>query len=1136
MIVIIASECTGSARDRSQKVLDGFFKRIGRRAWSGRITSQGLTRLRRELAAVATKNTAICCHRIVGRRALEVSWFVGNRDRFDSRGYCVVNETERDLVKPERVSGSFELGARRLSILAALFHDLGKFTAWFQQKLRQSKPKHPISDYVRHEFISFVVMKALFTGFPTDRDCLECLSDPDHAAISIAKAFKKALANPDLYAFAEETERLSSFKRTIMRSKADAKDIAYPGFAERPILSLLSDAVLTHHRLTGARLKKGDRAVVPSVEELIRNRYVKDKYERLDERAIKDLEKHFQLPSGINPIWEDSSWISQVSKACASILERYSDVAVTDRKSFSIVGRTALVLADHKASSYGNTAFPAGDTEPDRNLAYANTNRGARKGELAEPLASHLVRVAEDCDLAYDILFTHIARFPGMAPDDIPASIAEPRDERGSPFRWQTDASRATRKAMKNAPKSGFFGVLMADTGTGKTRGSSIIMSAATGAEGASQRLSVCSGLRTLTLQTGREYTTELKFPEDAVSVVIGDEITADLFRLEMSSIDTGSQTDDLEGVDVLPMGDAPVDRPLPEEVHDFIGASVSTPTVALLSSPVLISTIDTLMPAADGRRTGQIPKTLRVATSDLILDEIDNFEAEDIVAIARLVYLHGVFGRRVLISSATVYPGIAKCLFEAYHAGWKVHETISGQGRDVVVGWYSNKSECICEPISSASAFEQRHGGFVAAVLSAPSFIRRRGRISAPMRRDDAAAYFRSVSAEIGALHEDNHILDERSGRRFSIGVVKWNNALPSILYASRLTIEGLGQDVDVFVVPYNGTLQAGPRHVVESNLNRVLKRKPVQGRDPILADALIRDLLDNRSTQKDVIVVVVTTSMEETGRDHDFDWAILEPGSQRSLIQIAGRVRRHRPAPYDGINVVVMEYTFREARYLEAGNRKTDVFAYPGFQTPISEDALKVTVPSTSARDCYDLEALAVGIDARDAVSSVEPTGAIAQAERALANAYLDGSILPDFAGVADFLSDEMSFIHGHNMARRRFRRSSGTDFKFVYQDEYRGWGVVVGDAMQTCRSVDEFEIDEGRLLLRIGDPFELRARMAKEIWGEEGQESWKAQSLLAVTRPLHGDNPHSHRFLAHPALGFLEEPRWLERLDLG
>ena len=38
------------------------------------------------------------------------------------------------------------------------------------------------------------------------------------------------------------------------------------------------------------------------------------------------------------------------------------------------------------------------------------------------------------------------------------------------------------------------------------------------------------------------------------------------------------------------------------------------------------------------------------------------------------------------------------------------------------------------------------------------------------------------------------------------------------------------------------------------------------------------------------------------EVGRDHDYDWAVVEPSSMRSLIQLAGRVRRHHLGPWAG------------------------------------------------------------------------------------------------------------------------------------------------------------------------------------------------------------------------------------------
>ena len=46
-----------------------------------------------------------------------------------------------------------------------------------------------------------------------------------------------------------------------------------------------------------------------------------------------------------------------------------------------------------------------------------------------------------------------------------------------------------------------------------------------------------------------------------------------------------------------------------------------------------------------------------------------------------------------------------------------------------------------------------------------------------------------------------------------------------------------------------------------------------------------------------QEIETVVVTTPVIETGNDVDFDYAILDPVTSRSIIQSAGRVRRHRP-----------------------------------------------------------------------------------------------------------------------------------------------------------------------------------------------------------------------------------------------
>ena len=60
----------------------------------------------------------------------------------------------------------------------------------------------------------------------------------------------------------------------------------------------------------------------------------------------------------------------------------------------------------------------------------------------------------------------------------------------------------------------------------------------------------------------------------------------------------------------------------------------------------------------------------LRLMSSDLVIDEIDDFDKKDLIAISRLVHLAGMMGRSVAISSATIPPDLAQGMFRAYMRG----------------------------------------------------------------------------------------------------------------------------------------------------------------------------------------------------------------------------------------------------------------------------------------------------------------------------------------------------------------------------------------------------------------------------------------------------------------------------------
>ena len=79
----------------------------------------------------------------------------------------------------------------------------------------------------------------------------------------------------------------------------------------------------------------------------------------------------------------------------------------------------------------------------------------------------------------------------------------------------------------------------------------------------------------------------------------------------------------------------------------------------------------------------------------------------------------------------------------------------------------------------------------------------------------------------------------------------------------------------------------------------------------------------------------MVLATPVAEVGRDHDYDWAIVEPSSMRSIIQLAGRVWRHRPDKVaNEPNILLLQYNIR---YFKHPNGQRPIFTHPGFETTL-------------------------------------------------------------------------------------------------------------------------------------------------------------------------------------------------------
>ncbi|MBY0430012.1 MAG: hypothetical protein K2Q10_02345, partial [Rhodospirillales bacterium] len=176
MLVLVVSECAHAAWPRTREIVDAYLERAGERTWRGRLTQDGLERLRQELAAVATRQTSVAASVVVGRLRFELEWIVGSAKPFGEDGQCVTyggNAYDRYFVETVPRPEPFGL-LSSVCGMSGLWHDVGKANSDFLDKLRHGRAE---ADPIRHEILSNLVftgtMRQLLAAGSLDRDTVK---------------------------------------------------------------------------------------------------------------------------------------------------------------------------------------------------------------------------------------------------------------------------------------------------------------------------------------------------------------------------------------------------------------------------------------------------------------------------------------------------------------------------------------------------------------------------------------------------------------------------------------------------------------------------------------------------------------------------------------------------------------------------------------------------------------------------------------------------------------------------------------------------------------------------------------------------------------------------------------------------
>jgi CRISPR-associated endonuclease/helicase Cas3 len=912
MNILLVSQCEKSALKETRRILDQFAERRGDRTWQTSITQEGLDTLRRLLRKTARKNTAVACHWIRAKDHTELLWAVGDRRQFNEQGAVPTNTTQRNVLRRES-ENDWHTGEdiRLLAAFASLLHDLGKASVAFQERLQGRLLERNL---YRHEWVSLRLFQA-FVGDDDDAGWLRRLADPE--------------------TFDEQTWIAPG------RYQHDGLDASerYPFRKLPPLAAAIGWLVVTHHRLPvvpvdsdkGGQAPLGRRATTFSsfwLEKPLAE--VAHDWNEVHQAASRErIEPYWNL-AGPLPVVE-KKWRTQAAKLASRLLalqQRREDKWL-DNAYVMHLARLSLMLADHYYSSLPKDSPQRASGNGNTKL-YANTDKD---GSPKQPLDEHLIGVARDAGQIAHALPGFERHLPRLANHrGLRKRSANAR------FAWQDKAADAAAALRDTAREHGAFIVNMASTGCGKTLANARILYALTDPQ-LGLRATYALGLRTLTLQTGRSYRQDLHLDDDELAVLVGGSASRALFEYyEAQAEASGSASAQSlieEDSHVLYEGNT-TDHPL-------LARALHDPDIRkLLSAPMLVCTVDHIVPATESLRAGrQIAPMLRLMSGDLILDELDDYDLNDLPALTRLVHWAGMLGTRLVLSSATLPPALVRGMFMAYRAGreqFHCNRGAAGGGDSAVIEvpclWTDEfgvrRARC-----PQAETFAAEHAAFVeqrAARLQEAEPLRRGEllplNLGSRKAEDIHAEFAQHLRDACLRLHGDHAETDPVSGKRVSFGLVRMANIDPLFDVAQVLYALGAPEDTHIHLCVYHARFPLVQRSAIEHLLDTTFNRRG--DRQAVYQQPHIRKAID-AYPERNHLFVVLASPVCEVGRDWDADWAVAEPSSMRSLIQLAGRVQRHRAEPGEQPNVLIFDTNLR---YFERNTPNEAMFIRPGFE----------------------------------------------------------------------------------------------------------------------------------------------------------------------------------------------------------
>lgn len=877
MHTIFISACEKKALKKTRAVLDSYAIRTGQSSWQAPMTMEGLKEIRMALKRTATRQTAVAAYVNYGMRRMKLVWVVGSKHKFNLEGAYPVASTTKQQKQLQ-----IEEWVRAASLLAGAagdVHDIGKASQHFQNKLSPNMVGQMVRDDVRHEWLS---MKLLQQMRQNDWDWQLAWENIDRNINELSLGNRQKV------------------KKEFLLNELEAVDYL----------------VVSHHGLLGDR--KGDWYPNASL------------HVRENNPCIAQITCAGEISGSIFKSHQHR--MARLSKTTA-----FAQNNTLYWKALSLHARAALIHADHIVS-----AEQYSEIKPEKVYLFANTKikntaQGKRERIQDQPLDWHLQQVGDRSAYIATKMITDLS-FAGLSEQTV-EYICQPANSLR--FQWQNQVANALKKQIAKTADTPCLMFNIAGTGSGKTR---MNLRAACILRPEDPRIAIALNLRSLTLQTGEALKNSMNLSDDEIAVIIGDQVSQQLFNQRKNAE---------RGIDE--------DENLAEPVFDAYGEEqqisswlnplftknikgrkvVDLRAQSVLASPLLVSTIDYLIAAGEPHRQGHHVKALlRIISSDLILDEIDGYEPKSLIAVLRLVQLAAMYGRHVICSSATLSATVADSIHRAFQSGIEMRAALFKEAQKFIITIADNelKPKILVENTEKPCDFieiYQQHLKDLQQVLAEKAQKPYRLAKLASIDKPSLAEWQKTILKQVQKLHEQHCWNFKKTDKKLSFGLIRVANIKHAIGLAKYLSVE-LGH---AQIACYHANDWLISRFHKEQRLDFLLTRhknttKRPTGNEHIFTDDEVLEIIKN-SKSINIPFIVIATPVEEVGRDHDFDWAIIDASSIQSIVQTAGRVNRHRLNVVQHPNIVIPQFNYRYCENQDRSqSKKVSVFTQPGYE----------------------------------------------------------------------------------------------------------------------------------------------------------------------------------------------------------